>query len=106
MKNTIILRVGLVAAVGFLNACGEQSNSGGSETSEQLKGADASQYSAEVKRTSYGIPHITAADYASLGYGEGYVAAEDHVCNIAEAVTEVRGEMAKYHGPGKIIKTS
>ncbi|RKZ99648.1 MAG: hypothetical protein DRQ47_10695, partial [Gammaproteobacteria bacterium] len=42
-----------------------------------------SQYKATIVRTSYGIPHITADDFANLGFGEGYAAAEDHVCNIA-----------------------
>lgn len=39
-------------------------------------------------------------DYGSLGYGEGYVAAEDHVCNIADAIITARGEQAMYFGPG------
>ena len=102
MKNNTTLRIGLVAAASFLAACSEQA----SETSEQEATAKtvasvASKYSAEVVRTSYGIPHITAADFGSLGYGEGYVAAEDHVCNIAEVITKVRGELSEYQGPGK-----
>ena len=58
-------------------------------------------YEVEIKRTSYGIPHITANDFASLGFGEGYVAAQDHVCNIADAIVVARGERAKYHGAGE-----
>lgn len=61
----------------------------------------ASVYKAKVVRTSYGIPHITAEDYGSLGYGEGYAAAEDHVCNIADAIITARGEQAMYFGPGE-----
>ena len=30
------------------------------------------EYEAEVRRTSYGIPHIKADNFASLGYGYGY----------------------------------
>jgi len=29
-------------------------------------------YRAQVFRTSYGIPHIKATDWGSLGYGYGY----------------------------------
>jgi len=57
-------------------------------------------YRAEIIRTSYGIPHITANDFASLGFGEGYAAAEDHICNIAHGIVEARGELSKYHGTG------
>lgn len=57
-------------------------------------------YKVEVKRTSYGIPHIMADDFGSLGFGEGYTAAQDHVCNIADSVVVARGERAKYHGAG------
>jgi hypothetical protein len=37
-----------------------------------LAPADDHRYSAEIRRTEYGIPHIVASDYASLGYGYGY----------------------------------
>lgn len=58
-------------------------------------------YSAEIKRTSYGVAHITARDYGSLGYGEGYAQAEDHLCSIADQVVKARGERARYFGAGK-----
>ena len=31
-----------------------------------------STYSADIQRTEFGIPHITANDYKGLGYGVGY----------------------------------
>ena len=31
---------------------------------------DSTKYSAEITRTKFGIPHIKALDYGSLGYGE------------------------------------
>ena len=60
----------------------------------------AADYQAEIRRTSYGIPHITAKDYGSLGFGEGYAFAQDHLCSLADQVIKVRGERAKYFGPG------
>jgi acyl-homoserine lactone acylase PvdQ len=39
-------------------------------------------YKARIRRTSFGIPHIEAANPASLGFGEGYTQAEDHLCTI------------------------
>ena len=58
-------------------------------------------YAAEIRRTSHGIPHITAKDYGSLGFGEGYAFAQDHLCSLADQVVKVRGERAKYFGAGE-----
>ena len=57
-------------------------------------------YEVTIRRGAYGIPHISADDYGSLGYGEAYAAAEDHVCNIAYTLLQARGELARFLGPG------
>ena len=64
-------------------------------------GCDGDQYHATIQRTSFGIPHITAQDWGSLGFGEGYAAAEDHLCSIVDQVVRVRSERAKYFGAGE-----
>jgi acyl-homoserine-lactone acylase len=58
-------------------------------------------YEATIRRTSYGVAHIRAADYGSLGFGEGYAQAEDHLCTIADQVVRVRGERARWFGRGE-----
>jgi len=60
-----------------------------------------SSYRATIRRTSYGIPHIAADDFGSLGFGEGYAFAEDHACSLADQVVRVRGERARYFGRGE-----
>ncbi|MEU8801764.1 penicillin acylase family protein [Spirillospora sp. NPDC048819] len=55
--------------------------------------------SATIRYTQYGIPHITAKDYAGLGYGTGYAAAKDNVCLIAQGVVTLSGERSKHFGP-------
>ncbi|MEM6705491.1 MAG: acylase [Acidobacteriota bacterium] len=57
-------------------------------------------YEARVRRTAYGIAHIEAENLASLGFGEGYAQAEDHLCSIADQVVRARGERARYFGRG------
>jgi acyl-homoserine-lactone acylase len=57
-------------------------------------------YVAEIERTEYGIPHILARDYGSLGYGYGYAFAQDNLCEMASRVLTVRGERSRYFGPG------
>lgn len=61
----------------------------------------AERYEATIRRTSYGIAHIKAGDSGSLGFGEGYAFAQDHLCSLADAVVAARGERAKFHGPGE-----
>ena len=39
--------------------------------------ADAS---AQIRRTSFGVPHIVAKDERGLGYGIGYAYAQDNLC--------------------------
>src|SRR5258706_10573662 len=55
-------------------------------------------YSAQITRASYGVPHITAANFASLGFGAGYAQAEDNVCVIAEKVITVDAIRSRYFG--------
>jgi acyl-homoserine-lactone acylase len=60
----------------------------------------AAEYEARIRRTTYGIPHIEAKDMGSLGFGEGYAQAEDHLCSIADQVVKARGERSRYFGRG------
>jgi acyl-homoserine-lactone acylase len=62
--------------------------------------AEEARFRATIRRTAYGVAHIEAADLASLGFGEGYAQAEDHVCTIAAQILMARGEQAKYLGRG------
>ncbi len=64
-----------------------------------LAPADDRGYSAEIRRTEYGIPHIVASDYGSLGYGYGFAFAQDNLCVLADRVVTLRGERSKHFGP-------
>lgn len=55
---------------------------------------------ATLHRTSYGVPHIQADGYRSLGAGIGYAQAQDAVCILADQFLKVRGERARYLGRG------
>jgi acyl-homoserine-lactone acylase len=60
---------------------------------------DTERYRVEIRRTSYGIPHIKADNYGSLGYGLGYAFATDNHCMFANHLTTISGERSKYFGP-------
>jgi acyl-homoserine-lactone acylase len=61
-------------------------------------GDSEAHYRAQVLRTSYGIPHIQASDWGSLGYGYGYAFAQDNVCVLAREVLAANGTQSKYFG--------
>ncbi|MGB1351287.1 MAG: penicillin acylase family protein [Luminiphilus sp.] len=61
---------------------------------------EAPRYEATIVKTEFGIPHITADSWGALGFGEAYTAAEDHICNMALALVQSRGESAAIFGPG------
>ncbi|MEU6717288.1 penicillin acylase family protein [Nonomuraea sp. NPDC046802] len=61
--------------------------------------ADDGRYSAEIRRTEYGIPHVSARDYGGLGFGYGYAFAQDNLCVLASWVVTLRGERSRHFGP-------
>ncbi|QCI12723.1 acylase [Pseudomonas putida] len=61
--------------------------------------------SAQIRRTSFGVPHIVAKDERGLGYGIGYAYAQDNLCLLANEVLTVNGERARYFGAkGKTLE--
>ena len=64
-------------------------------------GDRSGRYRATIQRTAFGVAHITASDWGSLGFGQGYAAATDHGCDLADQVVRVRGERARWFGVGE-----
>lgn len=61
--------------------------------------ASKSNYEAEIRRTSFGVPHIKAKDEGGIGFGVGYAYAQDNLCQMADEFVTVNGERSKYFGP-------
>ncbi|WP_327352402.1 penicillin acylase family protein [Streptomyces sp. NBC_01304] len=57
-------------------------------------------YTAQIRRTEYGVPHILAKSYDGLGYGYGYAYAQDNACELADQILTLRGERSRYLGEG------
>jgi acyl-homoserine-lactone acylase len=57
-------------------------------------------YDCDVRWTTHGVAHIRADDWGSLGYGQGYACARDHLPTMADQYTKVRSERARFHGRG------
>ncbi|MBV9311833.1 MAG: penicillin acylase family protein [Solirubrobacterales bacterium] len=52
-----------------------------------------------IRRTSYGIPHITARNLKGAGEGYGYAFAQDNVCTMAEDYITVDAQRSRFFGP-------
>jgi acyl-homoserine-lactone acylase len=61
--------------------------------------ASSGRYQATIVRTAYGVPHITASNFGSLGFGYGYALASDNLCMMAQIYVTVEGDRSRYFGP-------
>jgi len=57
-------------------------------------------YSATIRYTSYGVPHIEGTDIGDIGFGQAYAMARDHICTMADQYVKAASERSKYFGPG------
>lgn len=80
-----------MAAV-MLAACGSN------DPSRTANGSGGNGYAAEIRYTSFGVPHIKADNWKGAGYGYGYAFATDHVCLFSQEVVTLHGERARYFG--------
>ena len=55
--------------------------------------------SVSITRDSDGVPHIKAADFTDLGYGEAWAFSQDNFCTLAQDFVTVEGERSRFFGP-------
>lgn len=92
-------RLGPVLALALLvAACGGGGSDDNRSTGGGNPGGSSGTYDVTVVRTRFGIPHINARDFGSLGYGYSYAFAEDNLCTMLDDYVTVRGERARYFG--------
>jgi acyl-homoserine-lactone acylase len=65
----------------------------------EARPAPTPRYRAAIDFTGHGIPHITARNFSSLGFGSGYAATEASVCTLADTLLTARGERSRWLGP-------
>jgi acyl-homoserine-lactone acylase len=59
----------------------------------------APRYSAEIRWTTGGVPHILADNWGSLGFGYGDAFAQDNLCTMAQDYVTVSAQRSLYFGP-------
>jgi acyl-homoserine-lactone acylase len=57
-------------------------------------------YDVDIRWTTHGVAHIRATDWGSLGYGQGWACARDHLPTMADQYAKVRSERSLHHGRG------
>lgn len=58
-------------------------------------------YEADITWTTHGVPHITAASWGSLGFGQGWACARDQFAAIVDHAVKVRSERSRHLGRGE-----
>ena len=79
-------------------ACSDSNNGDIPPTPEPPEPEPEPTLSAEIRRTEYGIPHIKADDWESLGYGFGYAYAQDNFCVTMREIVFASGRSAALMG--------
>jgi acyl-homoserine-lactone acylase len=92
------LAIAVVITIALLAGC-----TSGSKKATALGGSavGSGPFQATIRRTTDGVPHIVAADWGGLSFGQGYASAEDRSCDLADQVIKIRGERAKWLGAGE-----
>ncbi|HEV3428621.1 MAG TPA: penicillin acylase family protein [Paraburkholderia sp.] len=93
MTRTLRFAMLLPASALLMAACATQQNAGARDA-----GPREQDHRVQIVRTAEGTPHIRASNWQDLGYGYGYVQAQDELCTMAQAFTTYRGERSKYFG--------
>jgi len=68
--------------------------------------APALAYEVKIRETSYGIPHIKAENYGSIGYGVAFAFAKQNICTFANNNVTTSARRSKYFGPDGVTPPS
>lgn len=101
MRTVIGVVVALVLTTGMAACTSSGSDDAKPDDNKSRVVGSGDAYEATIRRTTDGIPHITGATIADAAFGQGFASGEDRSCDLADQVVKIRGERAKYFGPGK-----
>lgn len=95
MKFATYTLFGLVI---LLAACSDSSDRRSATLDPPTPVEPAITFSSEIRRTEYGIPHVKAEDWGSLGYGYGYAYSQDNYCVTMREIALAGGRGAELLG--------
>jgi acyl-homoserine-lactone acylase len=85
--------------VAAATACADHDNSAGGPAGRSA--GSGGTYEATIRRTSAGVPHITGDTLGDVAFGQGWASGEDRACDLADQIVKIRGERARWLGPGE-----
>ncbi|MEL0088781.1 MAG: penicillin acylase family protein, partial [Halieaceae bacterium] len=91
-------KVLLPCVIALLAACNDSNDDVVTPTPPPPPPEPTFELNAEIRRTEYGIPHIKADDWKSLGYGFGYAYAQDNYCVTMREIVFASGRSAEFMG--------
>lgn len=89
------IRIGATAVVAVLVVVAVACSGGGGSS----EGSGA-RYEATIRRTTDGVAHISATSLVGAAFGQGYASGQDRTCDLIDQVLKIRGERARWLGPG------
>lgn len=93
----VFRRIAYIALAPLLFACSDSSDRSPEPVDPPVSPPEFT-YEATLTRTEYGIPHIVAQDWGSLGYGHGYAFAQDNYCMLMEEIIRAAGQSLEFFG--------
>jgi acyl-homoserine-lactone acylase len=102
--STLLAASVLATAVG----CSDSNNNNGNQQPPEVIPPPEPEltYEAEIVWTEYGIPHVTAADWGSLGYGYAYAYSQQNYCIVMKEIVKSNGNSALYLGDDAACNTA
>src|ERR671910_1343100 len=88
-----------IALIGGSGACSDDDGDDAAPRGELVGTGDT--YEAVIRRTEGGVPHITGNSMADVAFGQGWASGEDRACDLADQIVKIRGERARWFGPGE-----
>lgn len=94
----VLLSVALVAVL--VGCSGDDEPEAAPPTAGVVEPGDGPTYRATVHRTGNDVAHVEGAGLGDVGFGQGWAAAEDHGCTLAESVVTAAGSRSRWFGAG------
>ncbi len=101
-RRSGIRLVGALAAMTLLGgvvACTDGDDDSSSSNDDEVVGT-GDRYLTTIRRTTDGVAHISGSTLTDAAFGQGYASGQDRSCDLVEQVLKVRGERARWFGPG------
>lgn len=97
-RSSLVKGLVTIVPLALLAACGNSNDGSNDPHTPTPPVTPAKTYSASIRYTAYGVPHVKADNFKGAGYGYGYAFAKENICLFAEELVTLHGERSKHFG--------